>query len=177
MTPRCITTRLYTAPCGKLALGCVEDKLCLCDWETEKHHAHVLARLQRRLRAPLRAGDSPILRQAAAELDEYFSGARREFRTPLLFIGTDFQRQVWRQLQLIPYGSTLSYGELARRLGMPTATRAVANANGANALSLFAPCHRVIGRDGSLTGYRGGLAAKRYLLELEACPLLRMMEA
>ena len=81
---------------------------------------------------------------------------------------TDFQKKVWDELLKIPYGQTISYGEMARRIGMPKAVRAVANANGANAISILAPCHRVIGSDGSLTGYGGGLAAKRMLLELEA---------
>ena len=92
---------------------------------------------------------------------------RTSFDLPLLFAGTDFQKRVWDLLLTIPYGKTLSYGELARQLGLPNATRAVANANGANAISIFAPCHRIIGSDGTLTGYGGGLAAKRFLLELE----------
>ena len=91
----------------------------------------------------------------------------RGFTVPLLFAGTDFQQKVWRLLQEIPYGSTLTYAGLAAGLGMPGAVRAVANANGANALSLFVPCHRVIGADGSLTGYAGGTDAKKYLLDLE----------
>ena len=86
---------------------------------------------------------------------------------PLLFAGTDFQQAVWRQLLEIPYGQTISYGEMARRLGIPKAVRAVANANGANAICLFAPCHRVIGSNGSLTGFGGGLDAKKFLLKLE----------
>ena len=86
---------------------------------------------------------------------------------PLLFAGTDFQQAVWRQLLEIPYGQTISYGEMARRRGIPKAVRAVANANGANAICLFAPCHRVIGSNGSLTGFGGGLDAKKFLLKLE----------
>ena len=86
---------------------------------------------------------------------------------PLLFVGTDFQKKVWRELLNIPFGETISYKEMARRIGLPTAVRAVANANGANSVSIFAPCHRVIGSDNSLTGYGGGLAAKEKLLKLE----------
>ena len=86
---------------------------------------------------------------------------------PLLFVGTDFQKTVWNELLKIPFGTTVSYGEMARRIGMPKAVRAVANANGANAISILAPCHRVIGSDHSLTGYGGGLDVKRALLELE----------
>ena len=86
---------------------------------------------------------------------------------PLLFVGSDFQKSVWQMLLEIPYGQTISYGEMARRIGIPKAVRAVANANGANAISIFAPCHRIIGSDRSLTGYGGGLEAKKFLLELE----------
>ena len=85
----------------------------------------------------------------------------------MLFVGTDFQKKVWSELLKIPFGETISYGKMATRIGMPKAVRAVANANGANAISIFAPCHRVIGSDHSLTGYGGGLDAKRELLELE----------
>ena len=86
---------------------------------------------------------------------------------PLLFVGSHFQKSVWQMLLEIPYGQTISYGEMARRIGMPKAVRAVANANGANAISIFAPCHRVIGSDRSLTGYGGGLDTKKFLLALE----------
>jgi methylated-DNA-[protein]-cysteine S-methyltransferase len=104
---------------------------------------------------------------AKAQLDGYFSGERRSFDVPLLFVGTEFQKRVWNELLTIPYGTTISYGDMAGNIGMSAAVRAVANANGANSLSVFAPCHRVIGSNGSLTGYGGGLAAKKFLLELE----------
>ena len=108
-----------------------------------------------------------VLSEAARQLDEYFGGGRRQFDVPLLFAGTQFQRKVWHALLEIPYGETISYGEMACSLGVPQSVRAVANANGANAISIFAPCHRVIGSKGMLTGYGGGLDAKRYLLDLE----------
>ena len=120
-----------------MVLGSFGGKLCLCNWTVEK------------------------------QLDEYFRRGRTSFDVPLLFVGTDFQESVWRLLPDIPYGQTTSYGAMAARLGMPKAVRAVANANGANAISIIAPCHRVIGSDGSLTGYGGGLGAKKYLLRLE----------
>ena len=100
-------------------------------------------------------------------MDEYFRRERRAFDIPLLFAGTEFQNKVWDMLLQIPYGRTVSYARMALSLRMPKAVRAVANANGANAISIFAPCHRVIGSNGSLTGYGGGLDAKRFLLELE----------
>jgi methylated-DNA-[protein]-cysteine S-methyltransferase len=106
-------------------------------------------------------------RAAIAQLGEYFAGERRRFDLPLSPRGTEFQRRVWRALREIPYGRTISYGELARRIGNPSASRAVGLANGANPLPIIVPCHRVIGADGSLTGFGGGLSIKRKLLALE----------
>ena len=102
------------------------------------------------------------------QLDDYWAGRRVGFDLPLEMIGSPFQRRVWRALQDIPYGETTSYGELARRIGVPSASRAVGTANGHNPICVIVPCHRVIGADGSLTGFGGGLQRKRLLLELEA---------
>lgn len=162
-----IVTRRYGAPCGVLVLGAYGGRLCLCDWEDCGNRVRVRDRLRRRLGAEFAEGESPVTDMAAGELDEYFAGRRREFDVPLLFVGTDFQETVWEALRCIPYGETVSYGELARRIGRPNAVRGVANANGANAVSIFAPCHRVIGSDSALTGYAGGVAAKEYMLRLE----------
>ena len=107
-------------------------------------------------------------RSAVSQLDEYFRGKRREFEIELTLTGTTFQQAVWKELQAIPYGTSISYGELARRIGKPTAFRAVGAANGANPWPIVVPCHRVIGSDRSLTGFGGGLNAKRTLLLLEA---------
>ncbi len=119
------------------------------------------------MQADFEEGTSAVTEEAARQLDEYFARQRREFDVPLLLVGTDFQKTVWRELLKIPFGVTFSYGDMARRIGKPGAVRAVANANGANSISVFVPCHRVIGSDNSLTGYGGGLDAKRMLLELE----------
>lgn len=162
-----IKIKRYESPCGVLMLGSFGDKLCLCDWQVEKHRDHVDRRLKRILNAEFEEGTSEVIGKAERQLDEFFAGQRREFDMPLLFVGTDFQKTVWNELLKIPFGQTISYGEMARRIGMPEAVRAVANANGANSMSIFAPCHRVIGSDRSLTGYGGGLDAKRMLLELE----------
>ena len=114
----------------------------------------------------------PVLDQARKELAEYFAGERTEFTTPLapasIRGGTEFQRQVWAALCAIPHGETRSYGDIARAIGRPSAVRAVGAANGLNPISIFVPCHRVIGGSGSLTGYGGGLEVKRWLLALEA---------
>lgn len=162
-----ITTLVYETPVGAVMLGAYGARLCMCDWLDGKGGRNVEGRLCRLLNAGFTAGNSALLEKAAAELDEYFAGLRREFDIPLLFVGTEFQKRVWSALIAIPYGTTVSYGEMARRIGMPKAVRAVANANGANPMSIFAPCHRVIGSDRSLTGYAGGLAAKEFLLRLE----------
>lgn len=111
--------------------------------------------------------DALPFRAAIAQLGEYFAGCRRAFDLPLAPRGTDFQRRVWNALREIPYGRTISYSELARRIGKPGASRAVGLANGANPLPIVVPCHRVIGADGSLTGFGGGLPIKRQLLVLE----------
>ena len=114
------------------------------------------------------ASSPEVLLRTVRELDEYFRGERKEFDIPLLLAGSEFQKRVWQQLRHIPYGQTVSYGELAAAIDAPKSVRAVANANGANAISIILPCHRVIGSDGSLTGYGGGIDTKRYLLELES---------
>lgn len=162
-----IKIRHYESPCGMLMLGSFDDKLCLCDWQIEQHRDHIDRRLKRMLNAEFEEGTSEVIDKAIKQLDEFFAGQRKIFDIPLLFVGTDFQKTVWNELQKIPFGKTVSYGEMARRIGMPKAVRAVANANGANSMSIFAPCHRVIGSDHSLTGYGGGLDAKRTLLKLE----------
>ena len=166
-----IRTRIYESPCGSLLLGSYDDMLCLCDWLAEKHHGRVRRRLERLLNAAFEEEASPVTGEAARQLDEYFAGRRRAFDMPLLLAGTDFQVKVWNELLKIPFGETISYGGLAQRIGMPKAVRAVANANGANPLSVFVPCHRVIGSDRSLTGYGGGIEVKRRLLELEGVRL------
>lgn len=112
--------------------------------------------------------DAPPFAQARKQLAAYFRGELTEFDLPLAPEGTTFQRKVWEELRQIPYGTTVSYGEVARRLGRPRACRAVGLANGRNPIPIVVPCHRVIGADGSLTGYGGGLDRKRALLDLEA---------
>lgn len=157
----------YQSPCGTLVLGSFQDKLCLCDWLVESHHKRVKRHIERILHAEFEIGISEIIRLATTQLNEYFQKKRRQFSIPLLFTGTDFQNNVWNELVKIPFGTTASYSEIASRIGQPAAVRATANANGANPLSIFVPCHRVIGRNGTLTGYGGGLDTKLFLLQLE----------
>lgn len=109
----------------------------------------------------------PVLIEAEQQLIEYFSGKRKKFSLKLDFIGTPFQKKVWKEMLNIPYGATKSYGELAKSIGKPKASRAVGCANRRNPISIVAPCHRVIGANGKLTGFAGGLATKEFLLKLE----------
>jgi methylated-DNA-[protein]-cysteine S-methyltransferase len=108
-----------------------------------------------------------IVTDTALQLHQYFAGSRKQFDLPLTFRGTAFQAEVWKTLQTIPYGQTWSYGDLAKSIGKPNASRAVGAANGRNPLSIVVPCHRVVGATGALTGFAGGIEAKRYLLDLE----------
>lgn len=163
-----ILVQRYQSPCGELVLGSYGDRLCLCNWTVEMHPGRVDRRLLTLLDASFQESRTDITDEAVRQLSEYFSGDRKTFDIPLLFAGTDFQKKVWRGLLEIPYGTTVSYGELAAATGVPKSVRAVANANGANAISIFVPCHRVIGHARTLTGYGGGLDAKKFLLDLES---------
>jgi len=146
------------SPVGPLRLVADAGGLCAVLFEVERHPTRV---------GPDWVRASRPLQQAHRQLDEYFAGKRQEFDLALHPRGTPFQLAVWMQLRGIPYGATISYGELARRVGNPAASRAVGAANGRNPLSIIVPCHRVIGAGGTLTGYGGGLPIKQYLLELE----------
>jgi methylated-DNA-[protein]-cysteine S-methyltransferase len=162
-----IVIRHYASPAGDLILGSLDGSLCLCDWDIEKRRERIDRRLEKTFSAQMMLGESEVTDKAMTQLEEYFSHQRTSFDIQLLFAGTDFQKRVWRQLLEIPYGDTLSYGELACKMGCPSSVRAVANANGANAISIFVPCHRIIGSNYQLVGYGGGIEAKRCLLELE----------
>jgi methylated-DNA-[protein]-cysteine S-methyltransferase len=111
--------------------------------------------------------ETPLIKKAAAQIDEYLAGKRKQFSLPLVLHGTEFQKAVWQALQTIPYGETRSYKEIAAAIGRPKAVRAVGMANNRNPIVIIVPCHRVIGHDGSLTGYGGGIPLKQRLLELE----------
>lgn len=161
-------TREYQSPCGRLLIGVNGGRLFMCDWIVEGRIERTMRRIGKYLfNDEIVSDDSAVLEKALSELDEYFAGLRREFDLPLLPLGTDFQHRIMDALRRVPYGKRVSYRDIAEAIGRPSAVRAVANAIGANPLSIFIPCHRVVGYDGRLTGYAGGLEAKRYLLELE----------
>lgn len=162
-----ITTALYSSPAGQMVIGSFGNALCICDWTSEQRRAATARRLCHRLNARLTTGTSPIIELAISQLNEYFAGMRQQFSVPLTLTGSEFQCTVWNQLTEIPYAATITYAELARRIDNPKAARAVAAANAANPISIFIPCHRVIGSNNKLTGYAGGLEAKQCLLNLE----------
>ena len=154
-------TRYFTeipSPIGRLQLRSRGDALTGLYMEKHQHLPERPADAK---------SDAAPFRAAITQLEEYFAGERREFSLPLAAEGTDFQREVWRALAAIPYGVTLSYGQLASAIGRPRAVRAVGLANGRNPISIIVPCHRVIGANDTLTGYGGGMERKRFLLDLE----------
>jgi O-6-methylguanine DNA methyltransferase len=144
-----------------------DGKLVLLEFCGHEGIGRRLAPLERSFETNSSAGETPVLDNAIRQLREYFDGRRKKFDIPIRLAGTLFQQQVWNGLLKIPYGQTESYGSLAERLGKPSASRAVGHANGQNPISIIVPCHRVIGKDGSLTGYGGELWRKKWLLEHE----------
>jgi methylated-DNA-[protein]-cysteine S-methyltransferase len=166
-------SKTVDSPVGRLTLVASDDGLAAILWEKDNPS-----------RVPLHivgeAPSHPVLVETARQLDEYFAGTRTAFALALDFAGTDFQRKVWEALLTIPFGETRSYAQIAKHIGHPNAVRAVGAANGRNPISIVAPCHRVIGSTGKLTGFAGGLSAKAHLLALEGVrpasihdPLLR----
>lgn len=157
----------YDSPCGEMVLASTDGKLCLCDWSSMPCANRNRLRIKRRLNAKFIQEPSAVITRTKTQLDEFFTGKRTTFSIPLYPIGTYFQERVWATLQEIPYGETCTYKEIAARIGYKNGIRAVAQAIGANGISIIIPCHRVIGSNNSLTGFAGGLEAKRILLELE----------
>jgi AraC family transcriptional regulator of adaptative response/methylated-DNA-[protein]-cysteine methyltransferase len=162
-----IRVRRIATPLGPVLAGATDTGLALLEFTDRRMLERQLSILERRVGARSVSGDHEWIRTIEAQLAEYFSGARREFDLPLDLRGTPFQEAAWRELLTIPYGGTRSYADQARRIGRPTAVRAVGRANGDNRIAIVVPCHRVVGADGSLTGYGGGVWRKRALLDLE----------
>ncbi|MEL6558497.1 MAG: methylated-DNA--[protein]-cysteine S-methyltransferase [Bacteroidota bacterium] len=157
-----------TTPLGPMFICATDKGVCLLEFVDRKMLETELKDLQRLLAATIMAGENQHTRQMKIELDEYFLGSRKQFQIPLDLPGTAFQKSAWQSLQDIPYGETTTYSEQARKIDKPTATRAVARANGMNRVSIVVPCHRVIGKNSQLTGYGGGLERKQWLLEHES---------
>ncbi|MCW3847929.1 methylated-DNA--[protein]-cysteine S-methyltransferase [Sphingomonas sp. LB-2] len=155
--------KTMNSPVGELKLVASDKGLAAIIWEKDSPD-------RVKLGAMAEDDDHPVLAEAARQIGEYFDGKRTAFDVPLDFRGTEFQKSVWEALLRIPFGETRSYAEIARAVGRPTAFRAVGAANGRNPISIIAPCHRVIGTNGALTGFAGGLEAKALLLGIEGRP-------
>ena len=162
-----ININYHKTPIGEVIIGSYEGKLCMLDFRYRKKRDTIDNRIQTNLKATYKEYEDDIIRQTKIQLQEYFNMTRKVFDIPLLLVGSTFQKSVWNELLKIPYGTTASYLELSKNIGNEKAVRAVANANGANAIGIIIPCHRIIGSNGKLTGYAGGLDKKKKLLELE----------
>ena len=160
------TTRIET-PIGEMLAGATDDGVCLLEFHDRKILPFEYKELSRLLETIIEEGENKHLKALKKQLKEYFEGKRKEFTIPVVIPGTEFQETVWKELQNIPFGSTRSYQEQALALNRPDSVRAVANANGMNRIAIVIPCHRVIGSDGRLTGYGGGLKRKKWLLDHE----------
>lgn len=159
--------KTFLTPLGEVLSLATEDAIYLLEFSDQKNLNTALEKIQKQLNTKISSRQVPLFVQLEDELNEYFSGSRLTFTVPLAMQGTVFQQKVWHVLQTIPYGQTVSYLEQAKALDSPSSVRAVANANGRNLISIIIPCHRVIGNNGHLTGYAGGLWRKQWLLNHE----------
>ncbi len=162
-----LITHTYPSPLGEMIAAFSSKGLRLLEFIGQARVDREMAQVVAAAGGSGKQGSNALTEQLGCELAEYFAGVRQAFNIPLDLLGTPFQNRVWQALLEIPYGETWSYGQEARHIGQPTASRAVAAANGQNKISIIVPCHRVIGSNGKLTGYGGGLPRKQYLLELE----------
>ncbi len=162
-----INIQYYKTKIGEMILGSFEHKLCLLDFRYRKMRNIVDNRIKRKLTADFIEKNDDILKETRKQIDEYLASKRQKFEIPILMVGSDFQKQVWQELMKIEYGRTISYLDLAKNINNAKAVRAVAAANGANAIGLIIPCHRVVESNGRLGGYGGGLATKKKLLKIE----------
>ena len=152
---------------GIMIAGAVDEGICLLEFSDRRMLNTEYKVLERYLQTTVEEGENKHFQTLLNQLKEYFEGTRKEFSLPLVIPGTDFQQAVWKELMKIPFGTTRSYQEQSEALGKPESIRAVANANGMNRISIVIPCHRIIGSDGKLTGYGGGLKRKKWLLDHE----------
>jgi O-6-methylguanine DNA methyltransferase len=162
-----IITRTIKTPVGEMIAGATDQGICLLDFKYRKSIPIIQRRIREGLQDNFEDGQHPLLDNLVEELNQYFTGELKEFTVPLLPVGSAFQVTIWANLQKIPYGSVVSYLDQSRTYGDEKAIRAVATANGMNGIAIIIPCHRVISSNGSLTGYGGGLPAKRWLLDHE----------
>lgn len=157
----------FQTPLGLLDACATNEGICMLEYSDRKGIEKEFDFLRKMLNAEIEDGDNQHLQKLDYEIREYFNGVRKEFSVPIVMAGSDFQKQVWSLLLKIPYGKTRTYLDQAKAFGNPETIRAIAHANGQNMIAIVIPCHRVIGSDGKLTGYGGGLWRKKWLLELE----------
>ena len=171
-----INVQYHKTKIGELIIGSFEDKLCLLDYRYRRMRNTVDKRVQKGLHAVFIEQDDALIENTKKQLSEYLDSKRRRFDIPLLMVGSEFQMSVWNALINIPYGSISTYLQLAKDLKMESSTRAIASANGANPIAILIPCHRILGSDGNLVGYGGGLPIKKRLLKLEqrSCTLFEV---
>lgn len=162
-----IKTATIETPIGEMRAAAIKEGICLLEFSDSKRARSELEDLARLYNTTAESGSNRHLRTLKKQLKEYFKGKRKEFSVSLVTPGTEFQRKVWNNLLKIPYGTTVSYLQQAKQINNPGAVRAVANANGSNRIAIIIPCHRVIGSEGNLTGYGGGIERKRWLLDHE----------
>jgi len=162
-----IALKHIDTPVGKMRIGATDEGICLFDFQYRRSIDSIMKRIETHVGHKFEEAEHPHFSLLEEQIGQYFAGTRKEFDLPLHFAGTAFQKSVWEGLLKIPYGETRSYKQQSIFLGNEKAIRAVAGANGENGIAIIVPCHRVIGEDGSLTGYGGGLQRKKWLLDLE----------
>lgn len=162
-----ISLKRIDTPLGRMCIGGTNKGICLFDFQYRRSINPIMNRIEGYLNDKFQEGDHPLFEVVETQINEYFVGERKSFDVPLNLAGTPFQKSVWEGLMKIPYGETRSYKQQSIFLGNEKSIRAVAGANGDNGIAIIVPCHRVIGEDGSLTGYGGGLQRKKWLLDLE----------
>lgn len=162
-----IFSQLYTSPIGVMHIGASDNSLLYIEYDDSPHCQKKVQSVAKALSATIHNESSTYHQEIISQLDEYFTGKRKEFSLQLHTIGSDFQRFVWQSLQTIPYGMTTTYKEQSLAMNNPLAIRAIASTNAKNCINIVIPCHRVVGTNGSLTGYSGGIWRKRWLLDFE----------
>jgi AraC family transcriptional regulator of adaptative response/methylated-DNA-[protein]-cysteine methyltransferase len=163
----CVFVAWLPSPLGTLVAGATDEGVCLLEFSEQQRLEAQFEVVRKLFRLPVVPGTNGHLERLQEQLGGYFAGELRSFSVPLVYPGTPFQRRVWEQLLLVPYGETRSYQELASAVGNPAAVRAVGRANGMNRVAILIPCHRIVNKNDDLGGYGGGLRRKQYLLNLE----------
>lgn len=168
MDKNSIIVKEWKSPAGILMIGTFNDKICICDWKHRAKRNEIDKRITDYFQADIQSGSNELIDLCIEQLRLYFEGLLKTFDLPLGFAGTEFQMKVWNTLLTIPYGKLITYTDLSLMMGDIKAIRAVASANGANAISIIVPCHRIVGKNGDEVGYAGGIPAKKILISLES---------